>query len=469
MNVPWGSGGVGRWRRVLVYGMGLSGKAATQFLLRRGVEVVGVDRRQRSELGLGALAGEPGLVLHVGEELAEAPGGLDAVVVSPGVPADRPLLVDARRRGLEILAEVELAFPFLDGPVLAITGSNGKSTTTALTGALVEAGGYRAEVCGNIGQPITARLAGAGGSAVVATGADRPRVFVVELSSFQLEGIRTFRPRAAALLNVSPDHLDRHGGLAGYVAAKRRIFMNQGDGDVAVLNADDEWVRGTPVASRRREFSRRGGVGDGCFVEGEAVYEAVDGRREPLFTLADLPLPGVHNLENAMAAALLARALDIDGEAIRSALRGFRGLPHRTERVRERRGVIWYDDSKGTNPGATAASLEGFADRSVHLVLGGRNKGLDPAVLRDLVARKARRLYFIGEAADEFRAALGGLAEHETSATLEAAVASAAGHAAPGEVVLLSPACASFDQFRDYRHRGEVFQQLVRALPEVEP
>jgi UDP-N-acetylmuramoylalanine--D-glutamate ligase len=455
MNVPWGSGS---WRRVLVYGLGLSGKAATQFLLRRGVEVVGVDRRERPELGLGAIAEEPGLHLVVGEDAPELPGGLDAVVVSPGVPPDRPLLAEARRRGLPVLGEVELAAPFLDGPVVAITGSNGKSTTTALTGALVAAAGLAVEVCGNIGEPITARVDGPPG-----------RVFVVELSSFQLEGIELLHPRAAALLNVSPDHLDRHHSLAAYADAKRRVFLNQDAGDVAVLNADDPQARATVVRARRREFSRRGPVADGCHLDGDLVVEVGDdGAGGALFALADLAMPGVHNLENAMAAALLARAVGADAAAVGAGLRGFRGLPHRTERVRERGRVTWYDDSKGTNPAATAASLEGFPDGSVHLVLGGRNKGLDLGVLRELVARKARRLYFVGEAADELRRALGELAEHEQSGTLEAAVASAARAARPGEVVLLSPACASFDQFRDYHHRGEVFQQLVNALPEVE-
>jgi UDP-N-acetylmuramoylalanine--D-glutamate ligase len=296
---------------------------------------------------------------------------------------------------------------------------------------------------------------------------------VVELSSFQLAGIHGFRPRAAAFLNLAPDHLDRHGGLDAYAAAKRRIFENQEPGDVAVVNADDPVTRDTAVRSRKRLFSRRGPVADGCFVvrdgEGERVIEVAPGGGEAgdaeLFRAADSPLPGAHNLENAMAAALLARALGAAPADCRRALAAFRGLPHRMERVAEAGGVAWYDDSKGTNPAATLGCLQGFADGTVHLILGGRNKGADFRDLAPAVARKARRVYLVGEAAGELEAALAGAGSVplSRSGTLERAVAEAAERAAPGEAVLLSPACASFDQFRDFNERGDVFQRLVRA------
>jgi len=450
MNVPWGSG---RFERVLIYGLGLSGRAAARFLLDGGVAVVGVDARPADQLELGELADR--LELHAGRVPEALPGGLDGVVVSPGVPMDRPLLQAARARGLPVIAEVELAFPFLNGPVVAITGSNGKSTTTALAGAMLAAGGFEVEVCGNIGKPVCDLLAGPPG-----------RLFVIELSSFQIEGIETFRPRAAALLNLAEDHLDRYADMAAYGAAKRRLFRDMGAEDVVVLNADDPPVAATPSAARRRWFSRLDGVTDGCRAEADGrVVETGPGAAEaPLFTAAEVPLAGVQNLENAMAAALLARAFGVPPEALQRALASFEGLPHRLQRVGAKGGVTWYDDSKGTNPAATMKSIEGFAAGSVHLILGGRNKGADLGSLAPLVAEKARRVYLIGEAAEEFERALGSAAPYERAETLECAVRSAAQKAAPGEVVVLSPACASFDQFRNYADRGQRYQAFVRAV-----
>lgn len=443
-----------RLRRVFVLGLGLSGGAAARLLSRRAIEVVACDRRRADELELAGLVGVPGVELATGGEPAALPAGIDAVVTSPGVALDHPLLAAARAAGVPVVAEIELAFAWLDGTVVAITGSNGKSTTTAMTGHLLAAAGFAVEVCGNIGVPLASVVDGAPG-----------RIFVVELSSFQLETIDRFRPGAAALLNLSPDHLDRHGDLAGYLAAKRRIFANQRATDTAVLNADEPEVAATRVAARRRFFSRAAVVADGCSLDGGIVVERAPGGAElALFAAADVPLPGPHNLENAMAAALLARAAGAPVAGLAAALATFRGLPHRLERVGERAGVVFYDDSKGTNVAATARSLEGFADGAVHVVLGGRNKGADFRFLRDVVARKVRRAYLIGESAAELERALTGATELERSATIEAAVASAAGRARAGEVVVLSPACASFDQFRDYRDRGRTFQRLVAAL-----
>jgi UDP-N-acetylmuramoylalanine--D-glutamate ligase len=374
------------------------------------------------------------------------------VVLSPGVPADRPLLAEARRRGAPVIAEVELAFPFLAGPVVGITGSNGKSTTTAMTGHLLKHAGIATEVCGNIGLPLTEVADGEPG-----------RTFVVELSSFQLETTDTFRPRAAALLNLSPDHLDRYPAMSAYAAAKQRIFLRQGEEDVAVLNADDPAVAALPVPSRRRTFSRHPEVVDGCALVGEAVVESGSGRE--LFRAGDVPLPGPHHLENAMAASLLALAAGAPAESLAPGLRTFQGLPHRTEPVGEIGGVRFFDDSKGTNVGATAKALEGFADGSVHLILGGRGKGTGlGSELIELVRRKARRVYLIGEEAERFARELAGVVPLHRSERLEVAVPAAASAARPGEAVLLSPACASFDQFRNYHHRGEVFQQLVREV-----
>ncbi len=451
MKGPWGGG---EWRRVAVYGLGLSGLAAARLLRSLGAEVVGLDRRPTAELDLGELAADAAFAARLGSEPEAPPEGVDGVVVSPGVPPDRPLLAEARRRGIPVIAEVELAFPFLKGPVVAITGSNGKSTTTALTGALLASQGFAAVVCGNIGVPLSSCVAGPAG-----------RIFVTELSSFQLEGVVTLRPRAAALLNVTPDHLDRHRGMGSYAAAKAAVFARQTADDVAVLNADDPLVAGLAVAARHRVFSRRGPVADGCYLDAGRVLEAGAGAPErELFRTGDLPLAGVHNLENAMAAALLARAMGAEPARLREGLAGFRGLPHRLERIGERAGVVFYDDSKGTNTGATVKSLEGFPDGSVHLILGGLGKGTDPRDLREAVASKARRLYLIGQTAAEFARALGDLAPFEMAGTLDRAVAAAAERAAPGEIVLLSPACASFDQYRNYSERGEHFRRLVAAL-----
>ncbi|HEX7183990.1 MAG TPA: UDP-N-acetylmuramoyl-L-alanine--D-glutamate ligase [Thermoanaerobaculia bacterium] len=455
MRAPWGSG---RFERVLVYGLGMSGRAAARLLLSRGVSVAAVDARPEDKLDLAGLSSTDKAQLEViaGAEPERLPEGkFDAVVVSPGVPMDRPLLEEARRRGIPVIAEVELAFPLLNGPIVAITGSNGKSTTTALTGAMLRAAGLPVEVCGNIGEPLAGLIDGPPG-----------RVFVVELSSFQIEGIVTFKPRAAALLNLAEDHLDRYASMAEYAAAKKRLFRDQDAEGIAVLNADDPEAADVETAARKRHFSRLGQVKDGCWADadGRVVEVTPDEPDVELFHASDVPLAGVQNLENAMAAALLARAIGAEPAEIRAGLRGFRGLPHRMQRVGERGGVAFYDDSKGTNPAATAKSLEGFADGTVHLILGGRNKGADLGVLTPIVRAKARKVYLIGEAADEFAQALGGAVPSERSETMDVAVRSAAGNARPGESVVLSPACASFDQFRNFVHRGESFQALVRGL-----
>lgn len=452
MKVPWSDR---EWGRVLVYGLGVSGTAVARFLDRRGVRVLAVDDRDPGALELddGRFA-EAIEIVHA-PALEALPEDVDGVVVSPGVPADRPLLVAAAERGLPVIGEIELAFPFLRAPVIAITGSNGKSTTAAMTGAIIDGSGRRAIVCGNFGRPLID---------CVDEGSD---ALVVEVSSFQLLTVDRFHPVAAALLNLSPDHLDRHGDLAAYAAAKARIFARQGGDDVAVLNGDDGEVERSvgSLAARTRRFSRRRPLDDGCFVDDGAVVEVEPGEAPRLlFAVDDLPVPGDHNLENAMASALLARAIGVDDVAV--GLRGFHGLPHRLQRVRERRGVVWFDDSKGTNVGATAKSLAGFADGSVHLILGGRSKGASAAPLADTIRRKAARLYLVGEAAAQFAGELDGTAPLERSGDLPTAIASAARQAAAGEVVLLSPACASFDQYTDFAARGEHFQALVRALPE---
>ncbi len=462
MNVPWGSG---EFRRVLVYGLEKSGTAAARFLLDRGVEVLGVDRKPASEITLGSLTANPGFstLASESEALEGLPVGLDGVVVSPGVPLDRPLLRAARAAGLPVIGEVELAFPFLDGPVVAITGSNGKSTTTLLAGEMLAASGRDVVVCGNIGTPICSTLSDAAETS-------RGRTYVIELSSFQIESLVHFRADAAALLNVAEDHLDRYPSFASYGDAKRALFRQMLGSDIAVLNADDPETLAVATAARRRTFSRLSRASDGCHLEDGAVVEIdPDLGRTELFEAREVRLAGVHNLENAMAAALLARALGAGPAALSRALASFRGLPHRLERVAEKAGVVWFDDSKGTNPAATAKSLEGFGDASVHLILGGLNKGADFSVLAPLVRAKAVRLYLIGKASEELAQALAGTAPIERSENLANAVEAAAANARQGENVVLSPACASFDQFQNFEDRGRQFQALVHRVSDAPP
>ena len=451
MKVPWCPT---EWKRVVVYGLGASGMAAARLLRSREVEVLGIDMRTVEQLDLGDLVSDPGVELILGNEPQDLPARIDGVVLSPGVPPGRPLVTAARQADLPVVAEVELAYLFLDGEVIGITGSNGKSTTTLMTGELLKATGLAVEICGNIGVPLSSRVEGAPG-----------RTFVTELSSFQLDSVDTFHPRVAALLNFSIDHLDWHGDEESYLAAKKNLFRNQQSSDVAVLNADDETVSSVAVEARRRFFSSQREVEDGCYLEGDIVVEVDPHRgRQRLFKRSDVPLPGPHNLENAMAATLLSLAAGADPAVIPDTLARFRGLPHRLQRINKLHGVTWYDDSKATNFAATARSLEGFADDSVHLFLGGRNKGGDAAELAEVVKRKVRRIYLIGEAAEEIEAALGHLVEVVAAGTLQSAVAVAREAAEQGETVLLSPACASFDQYRNFAERGDHFQDLVRSL-----
>ncbi|REJ74319.1 MAG: UDP-N-acetylmuramoyl-L-alanine--D-glutamate ligase [Acidobacteria bacterium] len=477
---PGTGSGAFAWRRALVYGWGLSGRAAAELLADRGCAILAVeDGKVPEEIALRGADGSPvELVARRADQVEELPGDVDLVVVSPGVPQDRPLLRAARERGVTTVGELELGSRAAGSEMVAITGSNGKSTTTELTGALLRAAGHEALVCGNIGLPLS-RCALRARSEPESAG--QPRVYVVEVSSFQLETVEGFRPRVAALLNLSPDHIDRHGSYAAYAAAKRRLFERQGSGDVAVLNADDAAVASTelPPKVRRRLFSRLGPVEDGAhLVVGEGTSGEGGERRtvvlepggEPVVGLDEIRLRGEHNAENVLAACAIADAYLAGAQRHRlaAALRSFAGLPHRMQRIAEVAGVEWFDDSKGTNVGATVKSLEGFCERQVHLILGGTGKGADFTGLRQPVERAARRVYLIGTSADQIAGTLEGVVPIERCGDLETAVRSAAARARSGEAVVLSPACASFDQFRDYAHRGEVFQQLVQGLSGAE-
>ena len=446
-----------RGERVLVVGAQRSGLALTRFLLGEGAFVTLTDLKPAEALGPEVKAlGDRGAALELGGHDEATFLGADLVAVSPGVPlASKPLLA-ARRRGVRIVAEVEVASWFLQGKLIGITGSNGKSTTTALCGHILAHAGLNAVACGNLGTPLTEMIA-----------EDTPeRVYVVELSSFQLEGIETFRPAIAALLNLSPDHQDRYADARAYYDAKGRLFMNQAGDDHAVLNRDDEEVvRLTArVAARRHFFSRQRELEEGIFVRGGAIVTRDAGRETSLMPVGDLALFGVHNQENIMAALLIASLCGVEGSAAARGVLSFRGLPHRLERVLERAGVVWFNDSKATNVGATLQSLKSFA-RDVVLILGGKDKGGAFRDLEPLIHERVAHLILMGEAGDLIGRQIGPAAPTTRVDTLAEAVAAADRLAAPGGVVLLAPACASFDQYRNFEERGEDFRRLVLALP----
>jgi len=410
---------------VLVVGLARSGRAAALALARRGIAVVAHDRNE--EVDTGRLR-EAGVEVRLGAEDPALADGVDLLVKSPGVPAEAPLVAAARARDVPVWSEVELGARILSNPLVGVTGTNGKTTTTELLGAIFRAADRPVETAGNVGRPLTALDGEIAEDAWI----------VCELSSFQLEDVHSLRPRVAVLLNLEPDHLDRHPSLEDYAAAKRRIFERQGEDDTAVVPRGFGRV---PGSARRVEFSA------------DDVLPA-----EPL-------LRGRHNRENAAAATGAARAAGIADDAIATGLESFSGVPHRLERVAEVNGVTWVNDSKATNVAAARPALEAYEDEPVHIILGGSLKGESFAPLARSIGPNVLRAYVVGEAGDELARALteAGVA-HERSGDLETAVRQAAEAAVPGDVVLLSPACASYDQFRDFEERGDRFRDLVRAL-----
>ncbi|HEY0784706.1 MAG TPA: UDP-N-acetylmuramoyl-L-alanine--D-glutamate ligase [Acidobacteriaceae bacterium] len=446
-------------KRVLVVGLGRSGLAAAVFLRRRGARVTVSDMRSADALGRELLGDLPRL-LEEGIAVEAGGHGLltfrrqDLIVVSPGVPPDTPELRQVRNFGLPIIGELELASRFLKGRTIAITGSNGKTTTTTLCGAIMAAGGVPVQVGGNIGVPVVSLV----------ESSKEESWNVLEVSSFQLESTVEFRPEIAVMLNVTPDHLDRHGTFANYLAAKERIFANQRAGDFLVLNAEDE-VTSRCAARAPAEvgwFSRSRVVRQGTFVhQGVVAYRASESSAaEPILPVASIPLKGEHNLENVLAAVCAARLAGVEAEAIRSAVESFRAVEHRLEFVTRQEGVEYYNDSKATNVDATAKALAAFPS-GIHLILGGKDKGSDYRALRPLLAERVRAVYTIGSAAEKIEQHIHGAAPVVRAGTLKRAVELAAEAARTGEVVLLAPACSSFDQFANYEERGRAFKELV--------
>jgi UDP-N-acetylmuramoylalanine--D-glutamate ligase len=449
-------------RNAVVVGLARSGVAAAAFLADRGARVTASDVKPREALTPEARALEAqGVRLETGAHRVETLLAASLVVVSPGVPWDLPELVRARGEGIDVIAELELACRYLPGEVVAVTGTKGKSTTTAAVGAMLRAAGGDVRVCGNIGQPAIACVAGS----------DTQTVFVIEASSFQLEGVRSLHPRVAVFLNLSDDHLDRHLSFDVYATAKARIFLNQTAEDWAIINAGDPRLLALARAGRARLLgfgaSAHGAEEAAFFHEGLARLRHL-GQEETLFARTAVRLPGAHLAEDLLAAAAAARLMGASPAAIQRAIEGFEGAEHVLELVADVDGVRYFNDSKATNVEAACKSLEAF-DRPVIAVMGGRFKGGDLARLAQAARGRVKLVLAIGEAQAQFVDALSPVVAVAPCASLAAAVARAQEAAQPGDVVLLAPACASFDMFEDYAQRGQAFKQEVLRFAERHP
>ena len=445
-------------KKILVVGLARTGASVARFLAERGAAVIVTDMKDEASLApwLEKLAG-----LEIRYELGGHSGdtflAADMIVVSPGVPMDIPPLALARSRGRLIISEIELAGSCIDAPLVAITGTNGKTTTTTLVGEIFRACGYKAFVGGNIGKPLIDLV----------TSGETVDFVIAEISSFQLEAILKFRPRVAVLLNVTEDHLDRYATYQEYIDAKERIFENQTQEDFAVLNMDDPIVAACADSVRARvvPMSQRRELEHGIYYQDGCITFVWDGRKE-CFPTGSFKLQGVHNIENIMAALASTLLMGCDAARARSAVEGFSGLHHRMELVKIVNDVAWYNDSKGTNVGSVVKSLESFAG-NVTLIAGGKDKGGDYAPLAELVKGRVRHLILLGEARQRIYDSLGNLTDSHMVSTLEEAVSLAGRLTAPGGVVLFSPACSSFDMFKNYEERGDLFVSLVQGLPEA--
>ena len=446
-------------QHILVVGLGRSGAAAAAFLAGRGARVTANDAQPEAEL-----SAAPGLRAQGIEVVAGShPPGLfaqaDLIVASPGVPLALGAFRAAREAGVPVIGEVELAARFLRGRLVGITGSNGKTTTTTLVGALLRDAGLPTQIGGNIGTPLVNLIEGSRDDGFT----------VIELSSFQLEAVEQLRLFAAVLLNITPDHLDRYDSMDDYAAAKARIFLNQTPEDLAVLNADDPRVAGLGSRTRAHvvHFSRERILDEGICLKGSQLVSRSGGSERVLIERGEIGLRGAHNLENVMAAFAVGLACGAAIGSMRATVREFKGVEHRLEFVAEVGGVQFYNDSKATNVDAAIKSLEAFPGRVI-AILGGKDKGSDYAPLAPLVRERAEHVILIGAAADKIAAALGGTRPLHRARTLPEAVELGCKLARAGDTVLLAPACASFDMFDNFEHRGRVFKEAVRSLESAE-
>ena len=442
-------------KKVLVVGLGKSGLAAALFLRRKGANVTVSDVRSAAALAkdIPALL-EEGIMVEAGGHGLLTFRRQDLIVVSPGVPLDTPELVQVKNFGLPVIGELELAARFLRGKMVAITGSNGKTTTTALLGEILKESGVPTLVCGNIGVPVVGLI-----------DESTPDTWsVIEVSSFQLESTVEFRPNIAVILNITPDHLDRHGSFENYTRAKERIFAKQDQTDCLVLNADNAPAAATASRASAKVywFSVEHAVDQGAWLEnGFVVYRgAKNAAVEQVMPLAGIPLKGAHNVENVLAAVVAARLAGVPAEITRRAIEKFQAVEHRLEYVATVNGVEFYNDSKATNVDATAKAIAAFSS-GVHLILGGKDKGSDYTLLTPLLRERVSAVYTIGSAAAKIESQLRGVVSLHSCETLEKAVSAAVSAARPGHVILLAPACSSYDQFENYEHRGRVFKELV--------
>ncbi len=440
-------------KKALIIGLARTGVAAARLLARMGARATVTDMKKESELA--RFTGElPENVKKIfGGHDGVTIGDYDLAVISPGVPWDASLPLSIRGAGIKLVSEIELAFTLLLAPVIAITGTNGKTTTTTLIGLMLEEGGNKTYVGGNIGAPLSDAV-------------DMEKDWVVsEVSSFQLEGIRSFRPRIGLILNITPDHLDRHKTMEVYTALKARIFENQSEGDTLILNAQDSVTRSLlPDASvQTLWFGLRRHGKNGAWIEDGRAIASVGPSKVELFEVKDLQIPGVHNLENALAASLAAFIAGVGPDHIKKVIKSFRGLAHRMEMVDEIEGVTFLNDSKGTNVDATIKSLSGY-NKNVVIIAGGSSKGASFAPLARAIRAHAKGAVLTGETAPAITAALGGFTPVKTAEDMGEAVASAKAMCAPGDFVLLSPACASFDMFKNYEDRGDKFKEAVARL-----
>ena len=442
-------------KNTLVVGLARSGVSAANLLHKLGANVTVTDEKGEDELLENIKRLSKGVSLKLGGHDSVNINEIDLTIISPGVPWDSPFLNKLRRKGIRIMSEVEFAFQQLQAPFIAITGTNGKTTTTTLTGDMLKRGGKKVFVGGNIGNPLCEEVLNGGNSELVLS----------EISTFQMEGIETFKPYISAILNITPDHLDRHESMDEYIELKKRVFINQDENDYMILNLDDEITAGfsTEVRGKKVFFSRLKEVENGAFVREDKIIFKNDGREETVCSLKDLKLIGVHNIENTLASVAISGICGISGKIMRDVISEFKGIKHRMELVREIRGIRFINDSKGTNVGATVKSLQSF-NEPIILIAGGKDKGSDYLPLKGLIEERVKFLILIGDAKKKIAKNLNGFKNRIEADTLENAVKEGYKRAKSGDIVLLSPACASFDMFRDYEDRGEQFEEIVNRL-----
>jgi len=442
-------------KKIVIIGMGKTGIAAAQFLGSQGCRVVVTDEKQISEWGADFRRIASEKWLKAGVYNADILNGADMVVPSPGVPPYNDILAAAVKKKIPVMSEIELAYRFLKKPIVAVTGTNGKTTTTSLLGEIFVRAGKKVFVGGNIGNPL-----------IEYAGTAQEEDFVIaEISSFQLQWIEKFHPFVAILLNITCDHVNYHGSFDEYRNIKAAVFANQVKSDLAVLNAEDpsQEVMAAGIQAQVSRFSSIHEVKKGIYLkENNLVHEMFDGTREQ-YPQNMIKLPGLHNVENVMAAVVAARFCGCSRESIIAAVAGFRGLPHRIEYAGEKRKIRFYDDSKGTNVGSVVRALDTFSE-PVILLLGGRDKDGDFDTLQPLLSKKAKKIILFGEARDRIESLIGNVVVTEKKRTLREAIEGAYKDAAAGDVVLLSPGCASFDEFKNYKERGNFFKEVVRNL-----